>query len=276
MAPRTCVGAVSGPHSRRERGLAVVIPVMEELCLAAGLLAALALALDVGFRAGRRAGSAEHAGAGNQVGAIQGAVLGLLGLLLAFSFAAAGTRFMERQDLIGREANAIGTSWLRADLLDEPQRSELKTALAAYTAHRLESATQVQRGWDPAVLAEFERLHERIWKAASSGVAARPELGVTVLPPVNELIDVHTQRFNATLMHLPYLVQGLLVACSLLAVTVIGYGCGMDGKRRWFLTLSLAVLIASSLWITIDLDQPRRGILQLDDAPLRALKFETQ
>jgi len=250
-----------------------MIHFLEEIGIAAVLLATMIVALHAGFRAGRRASMAEHATAGNQVGAIQGAVLGLLGLLLAFSFAAAGTRFMERQDLIGQEANAIGTSWLRADLLDEPQRSELKAALAAYTALRIESAAHMQHGWDPAVLAEVERMHERIWKAARSGVAARPELGVTVLPPVNELIDVHTLRFNATLMHLPYLVQGLLIACSLLAVTVIGYGCGMDGQRRWFLTLSLAVLIASALWITSELDQPRRGVLQLDNAPLRALKF---
>jgi hypothetical protein len=67
----------------------------------------------------------------------------------------------------------------------------------------------------------------------------------------------------------------MLVVCSLVAVTVIGFGCGMDGRRRWPLTLPLAILIAIALWITIDLDKPRRGLLQLDDTPLRALKFES-
>jgi len=85
---------------------------------------------------------------------------------------------------------------------------------------------------------------------------------------------VHALRVSAALKHLPYLVTGLLIVCSLLAVNVIGYGCGIDGRRRWLLTVSLAILISSSLWITIDLDHPRRGMLQLDDAPLKALKFE--
>jgi len=251
-----------------------MINVIGDLSIAFGLLALMLVALDAGFRAGRRGAAREGGGAGGQVGAIQGAVLGLLGLLLAFSFAAAGGRFIERQDLIVQEANAIGTAWLRAELLDEPHRSELRAALAAYTAHRVDAVVQLQHGWDDAMLAEVERLQARIWKAARDGVAARPELALAVLAPVNETLDVHSLRVNAALKHLPYLVTGLLIVCSLLAVNVIGYGCGIDGRRRWLLTVSLAILIAGALWLTIDLDHPRRGMLQLNDAPLQALKFE--
>ena len=249
--------------------------ILEDVSVAFWLLVALMVALEAGFRAGRRAGPSELAGAGGQVGAIQGAVLGLLGLLLAFSFAAAGTRFMERQDLIAQEANAIGTAWLRAGLIEEPHATELRAALQAYTAHRLELSSRMPRGWKPERLAEVERHHSRIWNAASAGVARRPELALAVLTPVNELIDVHSLRVAATIKHVPSLVMGLLVASSLLAVAVIGYGCGTDGHRRWLLTLSLTILIASSLWITIDLDHPRRGLLRLSDAPLQGLKFET-
>ena len=71
------------------------------------------------------------------------------------------------------------------------------------------------------------------------------------------------------------LVMGLLVACSLLAIAVIGYGCGLGGDRRAPLTVPLAILIATALWITIDLDHPRAGLMQLSDAPLEALEFET-
>ena len=251
-----------------------MIPVVADLSIAVGLLALMLVALDAGFRAGRRAGKSEDGGAGSQVGAIQGAVLGLLGLLLAFSFAAAGSRFLERQDLIAQEANAIGTAWLRADLLDEPQRSELRAALTDYTSHRVGAVSQLQRGSDRAVLAEVDRLQARIWQAARDGVAGRPDLVLAVLNPVNETFDLHSLRVNAALKHLPYLVTGLLIGCSLLAVNVIGYGCGIDGRRRWLLNMSLALLISCALWITIDLDHPRRGLLQLDDAPLRALKFE--
>jgi len=249
---------------------------LADVSIALGLLAVMLLALEVGYRAGRRAGRDEAAGVGGQVGAIQGAVLGLLGLLLAFSFAAAGSRFLERQELIAQEANALGTSSMRANLLDEPQRSDLLEALSAYAAHRLQATASLRHGLDPAVSAEVERLHDRIWRAASQGVARRPEYALAVLNPVNEVVDLHSLRAYAGLKRLPALVLGLLIACSLVAVAVIGYGCGMDGLRRRFLTWSLVLLISSALWITIDLDQPRRGLLQLDDSPLRALKFEAR
>lgn len=85
---------------------------IDDLSVALALFAFLFASLEAGFRAGRRAIRAEDASAMSQIGAIQGAVLGMLGLLLAFSFAAAGARFLERQDLIVQEANAIGTAWL--------------------------------------------------------------------------------------------------------------------------------------------------------------------
>jgi hypothetical protein len=251
-----------------------VSPVIQDLSVAAGLLAAMVVGLEAGYRSGRRAAKAEPAGAGSQVGAIQAAVLGLLGLLLAFSFAAAGSRFLERQDLIALEANAIGTAWLRAELLGEPHRSELRAALEAYTAHRIAISSHMRYGWEQEQAAEVERLHGRMWRAASAGVARQTELAVAMLTPVNEVLDLHSLRIAATRKHLPLLVVWLLVVSSVLAVAVIGYGCGMDGRHRWNLTLSLAILIVGALWVTIDLDHPRRGLLQLNDAPLRELKFQ--
>jgi hypothetical protein len=69
-------------------------------------------------------------------------------------------------------------------------------------------------------------------------------------------------------------VFSLLLACSVLSIGIIGYGCGTAGRRRGPLTVSLALIIAASLWVTFDLDHPRRGLLQLDDAPLKALKLD--
>jgi hypothetical protein len=247
-------------------------PVVQDLSIAVGVLVALVAGLDVGFRAGRRAQKDGDSAAGSQVGAIQGAVLGLLGLLLAFSFAAAGSRFIERQDLIAQEANAIGTCWLRAELLAEPERSELRAALKAYVEHRIEVGRE-RVGWDREALAEAEKLQETIWRASMDGVVRDTQLALPILVPVGEVLDLHGLRVNATLKGLPPLVLGLLFSCSLLAVVVIGYGCGMDGQRRWLLTLSLAALIACTLWATFDLDHPRRGLMQLSDAPLEALEL---
>jgi hypothetical protein len=246
-----------------------------ELSILVGLLAVLIAALEVGYRAGRRKflipAGAETS---SQVGAIQGAILGLLGLLLAFSFAAAGSRFLERQDLITEEANAIGTALLRADLLAEAERSELRAALRDYTQRRIEVSKKLRFTMDPADAAEFARMHTRIWNAARAGVAARPAAVLAVLNPVNDVIDLHTTRLAAGRKHVPKPVLGLLVLCSALATAITGYACGVSDRSRSPLSVALALLIAAALWITIDLDYPRIGLLQLDDAPLEELRFE--
>ena len=248
--------------------------ILEDLLMAGGILALLLIALEVGFTVGRRATADADPRAGAALGAIQGAILGLLGLLLAFTFAAAGGRFLERQDLIVQEANAIGTAYLRADLLDEPHRSDLRAALKRYTEHRIDVSSRLRHGLEPAALAEVERLHVRIWSAAIAGVTAKSSVMMGVLIPINEVIDLHATRLAAGKKRLPTLIMGLLMACSALAVGVTGYVCGMGGRRRVPLTVALALLISAALWITVDLDHPRAGLIQLSDAPLKALKFD--
>lgn len=244
------------------------------LSIAGGLLALLLVALETGFRYGRRAARLHDTAPSAQVGAVQGAILGLLGLLLGFSFAAAGGRFLERQDLIVAEANAVGTAWLRADLIDEPVRSELRAALRDYVQHRITAHSRFHGQMLDADQAEVERLHARIWSSAVAGVTARPAAMLAVLNPVNEVIDLHSTRIYAAQKHLPTPVLALLIASSVLALGVIGYGCGVAGRRSAPMTIPLAIVIGVALWVTIDLDYPRRGLLQLSDAPLEALHFD--
>jgi hypothetical protein len=250
---------------------------VKELAIALGLLVGLLVAVEAGYRIGRRRAAAGGGDvpSGGQVGAIQGALLGLLGLLLGFSFAGAASRFIDRQDLIVTEANAIGTAYLRADVIPEPNASELRRALAEYVAHRLEASKHLAEGLPPNFAAEVAAFHARMWHAAKEGVLARPEMAVAVLDPVNEVIDLHSTRMAAGRKHLPKVVLGLLVACSLLAMAVIGFGSGIGGGARWpWLNGSLAILIAAALWTTIDLDHPRAGMIKLSDAPLEELDLK--
>jgi hypothetical protein len=249
---------------------------MLELAIPTGILAVTFGALELGFQWGyRRARRDPGEGARSQVNATQGAILGLLGLLLAFSFAAAATRFLERQDLIVSEANAIGTAALRADLLDEPYRSQLRAALQRYTEQRLEATRHLRFELRQADVAEVARVHAEIWSAARAGVAAKPGALLAVLNPVNELIDLHTTRLAASDKHLPVPVLILLLACSALAVGVTGYACGVGDRHRSPLSFALALLITAAFSITVDLDYPRMGLLQVSDAPLEGLRFES-
>jgi hypothetical protein len=245
-----------------------------DVLVALSILGAMLAALELGFRFGRRSVKHHDAPASGQVGAIQGALLGLLGLLLGFSFAAAGARFLERQDLITSEANAIGTLYLRADLLAEPHRTALRSAVKDYTMDRLEISTRLRSGLAAEDVQRIELHHRRIWSAARDGTAASPTLGLLVIPAVNDVLDLHTTRVASGAKHLPMVVMALLATCSLLSIGVIGFGVGLGRSRRLPLTTPLAIVIAVALWVTVDLDHPRAGLLRLSDAPLRALAFD--
>jgi hypothetical protein len=253
----------------------IVSAIWKDLAIVVSLVFVMLVLLEAGYRTGRHRAKKKGTDDGAQNGVIQGATLGLLGLLLAFSFSAAADRFFERQDLIVAEANAIGTALLRADLLDDARQKEFRAALKEYTEYRVSFTTR--HGADlnaTAASADVERQHTRIWSATMAGIASKPTEMLLVLPAINDMIDLHSVRVAATEKHIPMLVLGLLIAASLLSIASLGYSSGLGGHRQAELSVPLALLIGASLWITIDLDHPRDGLLRLSDAPLKALKFE--
>lgn len=238
--------------------------------VAAALLLGMVASVELGYRLGRRAKKSETDK--SQIGAVQGAVLGLLGLLLGFSFAGAGARFIERQDTVVREVNAVGTAWLRADLLDEPARTQLREALRAHTDERVTLVTQFELDHLLAVVDRMQAIEARMWNAAARGVEQRPQFANLVVPAVNEVIDLQTTRNASFFRHIPSLVLWLLIIAAGAALGVVGYGCGLAAKRNFESTTALALLIAVALWTTIDLDHPRRGLIKLNYAPLQWLQ----
>ncbi|MBX3355439.1 MAG: hypothetical protein KF724_07045 [Phycisphaeraceae bacterium] len=249
---------------------------MEIIVLPVALIAVLMICVEIGYRSGARHRADNDPSAPAQVGAIQGALLGLLGLLIAFSFAAAAQRFIDRQDLITMDANAIGTAFLRAELLEEPMRYDLQVALRDYRDSRLRVPKMIVEGRIVEALAESDAMHSRIWNAAIQGVRSNPEYAVVVLDPVNELIDLQTTRLSAGRKRVPKLVLGILLLCSFIGCGLIGFSCGLAGRRRWFLTGSLALLLAATINVTLELDDSRSGLLQLNDAPLIDMKMEVR
>ncbi len=225
---------------------------------------------ELGYRAGRRM-VREVSEDSSQVGTIQGAILGLLALLLGFSFAAAAARFIERQDVIVQEANAIGTAYLRADLMDEPDRSEYRKLLRDYAVSRTQLFDAVEADEGVAARTVSESLHPQLWRTAVAGVRKLPRVDPTILPPLNEVIDLHTTRTTLMRRHLPVPVVVVLCVIAFVAIAAVGYGNGLRGRRHFIMTNTLAILIATVLWISIDLDFPRSGILQIDQRPMTEL-----
>jgi hypothetical protein len=245
---------------------------LNNIVIALSLVVGLAASLEAGFRLGRRAVQRTGGDPTPQLGAVQGAILGLLGLLLGFSFSGASGRFMERQDLVVQDSNAISTAFLRAELLDEPHRTRVCEQLGRALDARLEITDATDAAGRAAGIAVLDECHARLWSAAAEGVAAKPAATLAVLPPVNEVIDMQTTRIGASAKHLPALVLWLLVACSALAMGVIGYGCGLSRARSTPMTLPLALIVAASLWAIMDLERSRGGLIRIDDTALTDLQ----
>lgn len=245
--------------------------ILLDVLTAVGLFLGLLVCLELWFRLGTRARQrrSDHP---DPLSNIQGATLGLLALLLGFSFALAAGRFNDRVQLITREANAIGTAWLRCDLLPDADRDATRTWIRAYTAARIGFYDATEAAARAVAVTESEALQQRIWTVFARVAKAVPEQAEVLLPPINELIDLHGSRVAAARRHLPGVLLGLLITCSAVSVASVGYGCGVAGKRNEVLTTALAFLIAGTLWAIIDMDHPRKGLIRVGQQPMLDLQ----
>jgi hypothetical protein len=232
------------------------------LGVAVSVFAGAAISFETGFRVGQRR-AARGDDSFPHLGTIQGAILGLLGLLLGFSFAGASSRYVDQLDIIVDEANAIGTAALRMDLLEPDERTHLRGLFREYTQERVELLGSIQSTNLSAVRQKSEAIQNKIWITVAAIVTERPELGVVLLPPVNDVIDLHAVRMAAIDRHLPFLVLAALLVCSTVALFALGFGCGLTISRHWQIAYTLVLLVATVLWVTIDLDRPRAGLIQL-------------
>jgi hypothetical protein len=238
--------------------------------LAGGLLLAIFVLLEVGRRIGihRRRVDPEHSSSG--LGALEGAVFGLMGLLIAFTFSGAATRFDGRREMIGREANAIGTAYLRIDLLPAAAQPALRQDFRDYLDLRLKIFRVISKDYQAALkdFADSNDLQTKIWNAsvAASQQQSSPAVTTLVLSSTNEMIDIATTRLVAQQTHPPEVVfygLGLLVlATSLLA----GYGMAGSKKRSFIHMTVYAVIMAATLYVILDLEYPRFGLIRIDSA----------
>ena len=218
-------------------------------------------------RAARREEVVEH----SQESYLVGSMLGLLALLLAFSFSMALDRYEERRHLVVQEANAIGTAYLRAQMLDEPHRSRLSDLLVEYTDNRIELASAAPGRGGP-LLARNDRLLTDIWAAvaASRESALRHGITTALLMTYNEVIDLDTERKVARQMRVPTAVLLLLYGFLMLTALVLGYVLeerrGRMGAGVLFLILSLYIRIIS------DLSRPASGSMLESQEPMLMLR----
>ena len=204
-------------------------------------------------------------------GVLQAALLGLVALLLAFGLSLAVSRYETRRSNIVTEANAIGTTYLRAQTLPEPVRSRSLDLLVGYTRSALRFSDAVP-GSDEAdaARAQEERIERRLWSLAGDALDTAPAASAPRLyvESLNEMFDSETVRVASLSNRVPTAVLALEVLGSALALGLLAAYLVLVG-RGVFAVLLASALVAFLLLVTTDLDRPTRGMIQVPDTVLR-------
>lgn len=228
-----------------------------------GTIAIVALAVEGGYRLGlirRRRSETEKE---SVVGAMVAATLGLVAFMLAFTFGLAATRFDARRVTILDEANAIGTTYLRAAMLPEPERSESRSLLRHYVDVRLAA---VQPGQLAAAVSESSALHTRLWSQAVAAANKDPRSVPTGLfiQSLNEVIDLHSKRMMVGLRNrVPGAIWVTLYFVAILAMAEVGYHEGLTSQRRSPAVAALVLTFSAVIFLIADLDRPSEGFLTI-------------
>jgi hypothetical protein len=230
-----------------------------------GYMVLLLAGIEIGLRSyrwtrSRRESDREHGGQEF----LLSAVLGLLALLLGFTFSLSLSRYEARRDLVVQEANAIGTTWLRAELLQEPYRTEMTGLLRRYTDVRI-AWSEGDGPIGPTAAAQAQ-----MWAAMGRALRGEPSqlLSRGLMDSMNESIDAQGARLAARAAHVPDRVLRILVVYSVLAMVMLGYTMGGTGRSHRVATMLLSILLALALVVIIDLDRPRSGQIQVSQQPL--------
>lgn len=240
---------------------------MTEFLVAIGLIGGLVAAHEIGFWLGSLTRSTDDP-LDRQVALIRTSTAALVAFLIGFAFSGAATRFINRQDLVVKEANALGTAYLRADAIAEPQRGELKAALKEYASDRVVLLSRDGRNQIEPLLAKVSGLHERMWRSAIDATHGNAPLMAVVLPPINEVIDLHSVHLAMARRHLPTPIMALLLGTAAIGLAIVGFGNGRVGRRFSAIDSVYGLVLAVALWMTIDLDYPGIGLIRVSNVPV--------
>jgi hypothetical protein len=235
-------------------------------------LAAL-LAFECGYRLGNRRQRRSPEEPRDSTALIVGSLLALVGFLLAITMNMATERFDKRRNLVLTEANAVGTTYLRAGYLPEPASSQIKNLLREYVPNRI--LETVDPSNTRARIEEAVVIHKQIWSVAEALARAAPESDVLALfiDSLNQTIDLHTTRVTAGVYErVPETVIFVLILGSIGALCMTGYNAGLCRFRSILSALALIIVLSAIVAIVIDLDRPREGFLRVSQQPLIDLR----
>jgi hypothetical protein len=242
--------------------------IIAALLSTAGLFLGMLVLLEIGRRIGVRRLAKDPEGATVGVGTVEGAVFGLLALLVAFTFSGAAARFDTRRQLIVEETNDIGTAYLRLDLLPAAAQPPLRERFRRHLAARLEAYRQLPDGAAATeALGRAAKLQAEIWTQAVAGSRepdAHPDAAKLLLPALNAMIDITTTRTLALQTHPPTVIFAMLFVLALASALLAGHGLAGGKRRNWLHMLGFAAIITVAVYVILDLEFPRLGLIRVE------------
>jgi hypothetical protein len=237
----------------------IIAPVPFAVCMLAGML----ICLEGGRRLGKRRLATDSQGLVSGAGAVQGAIFSLFGLLVGFTFSGAPARLDDRRHMIQNEANAIGTAYLRLDLLPPSSQPAIRELFRNYLDSRMQAFRKLpDMQAAEAELSKSEKLQSDIWKQAL--VAAHspdhdPDALKLLVPSLNEMFDVASTRTTYSMIHPPLTIFALLFLLALVCSVLAGYGMAGNKHRSWLFIVAFAVVYVISIFVILEVEYPRMG-----------------
>jgi hypothetical protein len=225
--------------------------------------------LETGRRLAIRRRAAEAEGERSNLGTIEGAVFALFGLLMAFTFSGAASRFNEKRMLIAEEANTIETAYLRLELVPEA-KADLQELFRRYVDSRIETYRKLPDVNAGALeIEKSKKIQRQIWSrsvTASQLEGSHPAAGWLLLPAVNNMIDITTIRAMARQTHPPRIIYLLLFGLGLICSVLAGYRMAVGERRSWLHILGFSVITMIVVFVILDIEYPRAGLIRLASA----------
>jgi hypothetical protein len=243
-------------------------PPISPLLFAVLLFGGMLILLEIGRRLGISRRSKESEGERGSLGTIEGAVFALFGLVIAFTFSGATSRFSGKRMLVAEEANSIKNAYLRLQLLPQKAQPELQDLFRRYIESRLETYRKLPNMEAAETeMATSTNIQEEIWTKAVAATRlpnSHPDAGKLLLPALNSMIDISTTRTMALKTHPPNIIYALLFSLGLICSMLAGYRMASGQHRSWLHILSFAVITVIVVYVIIDIEYPRAGLIRLE------------
>jgi hypothetical protein len=236
-----------------------------------GTVIAVLIAAEIGFRIGLWMQRRDPETKTPVTGTVVGGLLGLMGFLLAFSIGIVIDQHNGRKAMVVTEANAIGTAYLRASFLGEPDGTTSRDLLQEYVEVRLAAAAD--ETLLESTISRSEEIHGQLWSIVEDRVSQgqNSETMALYVDAINEVIDVHSERLAAVSLRLPRLLGIVLYAAIWLSFLLVGIANSADGKRDFFAILLFALALVAVLMILVDLDRSQQGLLTVGQTAMEDL-----